>query len=133
MKYTILKYAFVIFCVLASGIALLDISQRVQSAERELRSVERKVEHERENIRALKAEWAYLNDPARLEALVTNGLSMEMQDVGAITSHLAEDMGEGYRTPTTNEKPSSVFKRKPSNLVQDISYSPQPIKVEGRE
>jgi hypothetical protein len=53
---------------LAAGV-LYHTSQRVQTLDRELRTVERAIVAEREAIHVLRAEWAHLNDPTRLQRL----------------------------------------------------------------
>lgn len=52
----------------ASGI-LYQTSYKAQEQERELASLNRQIQQERASIQVLKAEWAYLNDPAALEKL----------------------------------------------------------------
>lgn len=66
-----------VFAVAAlAGAALLHVSQNVQQAEDELAKYERSYNAQRETIRVLDAEWAYLNSPARLEALSREYLDM---------------------------------------------------------
>ena len=65
-----------------SGGALLHVSQNVQQAEDKLSRYERSYDSEREAIRVLNAEWAYLNSPARLEALSRDYLDMEAPESG---------------------------------------------------
>lgn len=59
-----------------SGSLLLGISQRVQQADKDLRTLEAKVERERETIDMLTAEWAHLNNPERLEDLAQRYLDL---------------------------------------------------------
>lgn len=76
MKITLLKYCFVFGAVLMTGIALINTGQRVQMMERQISANDRKIEAEKEAIRTLKAEWAYLNTPARLENLAVNAFGL---------------------------------------------------------
>jgi len=63
--------------LLAGGVALLgalwlglySLKDRVQDLEREADALRRAVAAEHENLRALRAEWAYLERPQRLERL----------------------------------------------------------------
>ena len=72
---------FVIYALASlSGIALLYTSQKVQQAEGRLGDIKRAVEEEQEAIRVLRAEWAYLNSPARLELLAEEFLAIEPND-----------------------------------------------------
>jgi hypothetical protein len=54
----------------ASGI-LYHTSYRVQEEQEHLSSLNRQILQERQSIQVLRAEWAYLNDPTRLERLTT--------------------------------------------------------------
>lgn len=65
-----------VFAVL-SGAGLLHVSQNVQEAEDRLAALEAKYRAEHETIRVLNAEWAYLNSPARLEALSHDYLDLD--------------------------------------------------------
>src|SRR5215475_9370848 len=50
------------------------------------------IKHERETIAALRAEWALLDNPARIEALVRRHLALKMLDPNQIEQldHLPE-------------------------------------------
>ncbi|WP_114394586.1 cell division protein FtsL [Oleisolibacter albus] len=60
----------------ASGI-LYQTSYRVQEQEERLSRLNRQIVAEQEAIQVLKAEWAYLNDPDRLEKLVAEHLVLQ--------------------------------------------------------
>lgn len=76
MKMTILKYAIVFCITVVTGAALMVVSHKVHRAEVQISRLDRAVVHEHELIRNLNAEWAYLNDPARLEALAKQYLDL---------------------------------------------------------
>jgi cell division protein FtsL len=61
-------FFWLILAIAASG-ALFRVSYRTQHLERHLASVDKQIGQEEEAIRVLQAEWNYLNDPSRLEAL----------------------------------------------------------------
>ncbi len=124
MRHIFVKYAVAFSLVIISGAMLLDVSQRVQKAEREVRRVDRALEKERESIRVLEAEWAYLNDPARLEEITAQGLDLAMQpakdvisDMGLANPPGATKAGSALRLPADAEKGKAG--------VRDVSYTPQ--------
>lgn len=78
---------FVIFaCVVALGAALLQISHRVQEAQVTLAKLEKQLAKEQEALRVLKAEWAFLNSPARLETLAREHLDLKAPDALRLTT-----------------------------------------------
>ncbi|MGE0095521.1 MAG: hypothetical protein AB7M05_00275 [Alphaproteobacteria bacterium] len=58
------------------GFGLFRLTYEVQTLEGELAQVNRAVAAEREAIHVLRAEWSYLNEPSRLEALTKKHLSL---------------------------------------------------------
>ncbi len=122
MRNLAVKYIIVFALVVASGAMLLDVSQRVQEAEREIRRADRAIEREQENIRVLQAEWAYLNDPARLELISSSGLGMGVPSPESLVSDFYAVEGDSEVKP---QRPSFVRTptRKPQNdMVRSISY-----------
>ncbi len=67
---------WLLLAVAVSG-ALFRVSYRVQHLEHHLASVNKQIGDQEEAIRVLQAEWSYLNDPSRLEALAHKHLPME--------------------------------------------------------
>jgi len=128
VKGNIIKYGVVIALVVSSGGVLMNVSQQVQTAEREVKRYDRKLAAKEESIRVLKAEWAYLNNPARLELLVSSGLSLSAANSMDIISDISNDE-ESNKEPSVS---SPVFA--PANHVnsaplhRDISYVPIPRK-----
>ncbi|NIJ40994.1 cell division protein FtsL [Parvibaculum indicum] len=55
--------------VVALSIGLYDVKYRAQQAEREADRLDRQIAREQEAIKVLRAEWAHLNEPDRLQAL----------------------------------------------------------------
>jgi cell division protein FtsL len=56
---------------------LYHLKQRVQAAERRLASVNQSIVQDRQAIHVLRAEWAYLARPSRLERLAARHLKLE--------------------------------------------------------
>lgn len=66
------------------GFGLFRLTYEVQTLEGELSHVNRAVAAEREAIHVLRAEWSYLNEPTRLEALTKKHLSLRATQDGRI-------------------------------------------------
>jgi hypothetical protein len=58
-----------VFFVCGLGIALFQIKYRVLLVEKELNKLTRQIFKTEEGLYLLRAEWSYLNHPARLQAL----------------------------------------------------------------
>jgi len=72
-RSTILTLLFAI----ALGFGLFRLTYEVQTLEGELARVNKAIASEREATHVLKAEWSYLNEPTRLEALTKKHLSLK--------------------------------------------------------
>ncbi|MBU6475162.1 MAG: hypothetical protein KGQ70_04290 [Alphaproteobacteria bacterium] len=64
-KSTLLWLTLAAFC----GTALFHTSQKVHDERARLAALDSSIAHEKESIRVLGAEWAYLDSPQRLETL----------------------------------------------------------------
>src|SRR4029078_10696824 len=60
---------FWIVLTIVAGYATLQFKYNVQALEHELTQLDRKILRHQQDIHMLKAEWAYLKEPARLEKL----------------------------------------------------------------
>lgn len=67
---------FTLLIAIALGFGLFRLTYEVQTLEGELARVNRAIVSEREATHVLKAEWSYLNEPTRLEALTKKHLSL---------------------------------------------------------
>lgn len=127
MKFTILKYCLVFFTVALTGAMLMVVSHMVRKEEMKLASIGKQIENEREKIRILNAEWAFLNDPARLEALsarylnlvppTPSGMIATFEDVVPSIEVSPEHENQKEMVDAKSEK-----KRIMSSLVQKVSY-----------
>jgi cell division protein FtsL len=101
---------------LVAGGVLFHTSYRVQSMGRELRTVNRQIVEQREAIHVLKAEWAFLNEPSRIERLARQHTEMKPMTPDQVGSALdaipakpaqaaPSDGPTGVRTPTAPANP----------------------------
>lgn len=66
---------FTVLCAL--GACVYHVANLYQTAERQVKRLDVAIERERENIRVLSAEWAYLTNPVRLEKLAQDYLHLQ--------------------------------------------------------
>lgn len=71
-----MKFIVIYGIALVLGLGMIVVGQQVKSVKDELRVVQSDIEAEREKIRVLKAEWAYLNRPENLERLAAKHLDL---------------------------------------------------------
>lgn len=88
MRKTIFKHALVFILLAFSGAALMHISHSVQRLEKEVAANQKTIDQEQEAIRVLKAEWAYLNTPERLEKMAIHGLDMAVPETKKVISNI---------------------------------------------
>jgi hypothetical protein len=60
------------------GVGVYQLKHRVQALEDDLFRLNRSIVQEQDSIHVLRAEWAYINQPQRLEALAQRHLSMQV-------------------------------------------------------
>lgn len=60
-----------------AGFILFHTSYQVQTLEERLGKINRSIIAEQEAITVLKAEWSYLNNPARIQKLASENLSLQ--------------------------------------------------------
>lgn len=66
----ILLYVVCCAMVLVTGYWAYEENYETQDAQRRVETLKKEIEQQREAIRVLQAEWAFLNRPSRLRALV---------------------------------------------------------------
>lgn len=104
--------------VVAIGFVLFHIKDRVQGLETRLAGLHQSIDDDREAIHALRAEWSYLNDPARIEALTRRYLRykpVEARQVQALDTvpmrghePAAMDSGPLVHAAATAEPPARI-------------------------
>ena len=83
---------FAVLCVM--GACVYHVANLYQTAERQMRRLDVAIERERENIRVLNAEWAFLTNPVRLEKLAQNYLHLQAMDGSQLVTVSAVPMRE---------------------------------------
>ena len=59
-----------------ASVGTFQLKYRVQAQEQELTKLDRQIQRDRDAIQVLHAEWAHLNDPARLSDLARRHLDL---------------------------------------------------------
>ena len=118
---------WVCLATVASGI-LYHTSYRVQEQAERLSSINRQIVAEQEAIQVLKAEWAYLNDPVRLERLVAQHTELKPVRVAQMVTldAIPEKLPEGVLVA---EAPAA---KAPAQRMQVAAAAParsEPAKV----
>lgn len=89
-----------------AGVGLFLLKYQVQSLEADLADVERQARADRETIHVLKAEWAYLSDPARIRRLAESHLGMVPLAPGMIRTLAELPRPAGEAMPLPMARPS---------------------------
>ncbi len=90
----------VFFAMLAGsvGVGLYFVKHKVREQEARLVELNADIQRNQEAIHVLKAEWSYLNDPARLRALSEKHLSMKVVSPSQVaTFNTLPGSGNGNR------------------------------------
>ncbi|MDX1483568.1 MAG: hypothetical protein R3229_03705 [Alphaproteobacteria bacterium] len=80
---------FWVLLAAVAGFGLFHVKYRVQTLEDDLRRLNAAITEEQEQLHVLRAEWAYLNRPDRLQELSERHLALRplrAEQIGAIDS-----------------------------------------------
>ncbi len=108
MKIAFLKYGSVFIALILSATMLMRVSQNVQRLEKDIVRYDREIAKEKDKIRVLKAEWAYLNNPERLEILASGGYNMRTPEMSALISDSAY-LSPAYLSNTSTSRKNTVL------------------------
>ncbi|MDV7340042.1 hypothetical protein RYZ26_10585 [Terasakiella sp. A23] len=95
---TRLTIALTAFLALALSIGVFRITYQVDELEKELHSLNKEILNEQETIHILKAEWSYLNDPNRLEALAKRYLT-DLGEMGGGQLINLDEFDKNWQSP----------------------------------
>jgi hypothetical protein len=102
-----------------AGALLLRTSQSVQIAEDKLSALQTSLQQEKDSIQLLNAEWAYLNNPERLERLNREYLALMPPQPAAIM--------------TGPDSIPAKFEEVPPKILGEISaMEPQPVSLQAK-
>lgn len=107
-------------CVAAAiGVGLFFIKHEVKEQEARLAELNREIQRNQEAIHVLKAEWSYLNDPARLRQLSEKYLGMKPMAPAQVATldTLPTATGPAYAAepaPAAPKAPVAVAKAAPA-------------------
>ncbi len=82
-----MKKNVTILCVFIIGaliFSLFQVKYKVYNLKRDLAEINRQMAADKESIRVLKAEWAYLNKPERVEKLAGKYLKLGNMEVAQV-------------------------------------------------
>ncbi len=120
MKTNQLVFCFALLFSVLTGFLLFVVSQRVQSIERDIRTVDKLVDNEKESLRVLTAEWYYLNRPDRLEKVILDAQeSLKMSKVRPLDGSIfmSENVLDNRVIPHPQMKPLYVTHKKKETPV----------------
>jgi hypothetical protein len=111
---------FLVWLVLASciGWSVYQMKYEVQRLEDRLARVNRQILADQESIQVLKAEWSYLNQPARLQALASRFLQLEPVQ--------GRQMVTLANLPTRHEPTTLMAAKAPDAPAQPAPAAPAP-------
>ncbi len=115
-KSTLLWLGLTVFC----GVALFHTSQQVHDGQELVAEMNSKIKQERESIEVLKAEWSYLNQPARLEKLARQHLGLTPMK-GQQFKNVA-DLANLVSPPVIAETPKPTITNKNKVVIKKPSF-----------
>lgn len=121
------------------GIGLFLVKHEVKDQEARLATLNQEIRRNQEFVHVLKAEWSYLNDPARLRRLAETHLGMKSSQPRqiALLEDLPRDLPAGTGAPAlmASESPPSrpAPSVKPGPLPSQPTRRPRPVTFAGAQ
>ena len=116
--------------IILASLGLYRTSNRVQELDQQLRTINASIDSEKKNIHVLKAEWAYLASPARIEESTRKHLTLRPtapQQVATMDtlSEVLPTRTEAMATVSVNSTPMANVK---TTLAARVT-SPQAVSI----
>ena len=96
--------------LIASSSGLYKLKYQVQRLDRETRALQVSISKQRQGIRVLEAEWTYLNQPQRIQALAERFLNMKSVAPNQIAA-IDEIPLQGAQPPEVEPRVASAPRR----------------------
>ena len=110
---------FWVFVIAVAAFMLYRVKYEVQSLHTQIAQTTQKLEEERDAMRVVSAEWAYLNRPERLRALAAKHLGLTPATAAQIA------VVEALPFPEKPE-PEQVAQALVAPALKPVSYQPNP-------
>lgn len=107
-----------IVLMVAISVAVFLVKYRVQALEGQLRQLNAEIVRDREAIEVLHAEWAHLNNPARLRRLAERYLEMAPVAPGHVNPVASIDHVIGLKAPARAFAERETALEPPREMVQ---------------
>jgi len=122
MKTNKMVFIFITISSMIMGGLLFVVSQKVSAVGRDIRTVEKIVENEKETLRVLNAEWHYLNRPDRLEKVLSGqNYGFKKMDVLGVGS---SEEKSGFSVDSQLNQPVSLRPVPRPSLKPGVSFLP---------
>lgn len=115
-----------ILILLSSVYGLFQVKYRVQDLNKDLAEINRQIEEEQEAMHVLKAEWAYLNQPERLRALVGRHLQLGAINVSQLRDPVASVAQQPVMVAAVEERVKEAKTVKPQQKLQQVAKLDKP-------
>lgn len=100
-----LSHVFLLVVIFALGSFVYSTANHYQSTEKQLAKIERAMDREHENIRVLRAEWAYLTSPQRMEKLARDYLALQAMNGTQLVALSSVPMRDTMESMANKDKP----------------------------
>ena len=136
------RYLLALMLLASCIFGLFQVKFKVQNLDREMNELKQQLAHEKETIHVLKAEWAYLNQPERLQRLAEKFLDLTevkhdqlmLTQAGSMIIAVAPVQPQ-IKEQDLNPIVKVSYQSSPSNLTNKVKwhYKARPVIGSGRK